>query len=83
MPLLGKPNLARNPVSDYIGLSCDTVIRQGLEFMYDGYSVVFFAGAELRFCCVVIKAQTPLLRFVVDLLYNEKSTTNRSDGVWA
>ena len=27
------------------------------------------------------KAQTPLIRFVVDLLY--KSTTNRISGVWA
>jgi len=32
------------------------------------------------------KAQTPLIRFVVDLLYNKlynKSTTNRSNGVCA
>jgi len=35
----------------------------------------------------LLKAQTPLLRFVVDLLYNNllynKSTTNRSNGVLA
>jgi hypothetical protein len=40
----------------------------------------------LWICCIGSTARTPLIRFVVDLLYNlsyNKSTTNRTSGVWA
>jgi len=39
-------------------------------------------GGQCRHSITVAKAQTPLFRFVVDLFYN-KSTTNRTSGVWA
>jgi len=42
--------------------------------------------SHFRKICRYTKAQTPLLRFVMDMLYNKfynKSTINRNNVVWA